>query len=76
MGYEEKLKQLADNYGDWWEKGFQTPRMTSELYPYDKMFSPIRVNNLTLKNRLVMAPMGNRHVRRDRAPESEDAQIL
>ena len=59
MGYEEKLKQLADNYGDWWEKGFQTPRMTSELYPYDKMFSPIRVNNLTLKNRLVMAPMGN-----------------
>lgn len=59
MNYEEKLKQLTDCYGDWWKKGFQAPRMTSELYPYEKMFSPIRINNLTLKNRLVMAPMGN-----------------
>lgn len=59
MNYEEKLKQLTDSYGDWWEKGFQTPKMTSELYPYEKMFSPIRINDLTLKNRLVMAPMGN-----------------
>ena len=33
--------------------------MTSELYPYDALFSPIRVNRLTLKNRIVMAPMGN-----------------
>ena len=74
MGYEEKLKQLADNYGDWWEKGFQTPRMTSELYPYDKMFSPIRVN---LEKQACDGADGQyRHVRRDRAPESEDAQIL
>jgi 2-enoate reductase len=33
--------------------------MTSAVYPYPAMFSPVRVNRLTLKNRLVMAPMGN-----------------
>jgi hypothetical protein len=33
--------------------------MTKELYPYDRMFSPIQVNSITLKNRIVMAPMGN-----------------
>ncbi|MBL8966340.1 MAG: enoate reductase, partial [Spirochaetaceae bacterium] len=33
--------------------------MTKELYPFDRTFSPIRVNKLTIKNRLVMAPMGN-----------------
>ena len=34
-------------------------RMTQLLYPYKSIFSPIRVNNLILKNRLIMAPMGN-----------------
>ncbi|MBQ3004518.1 MAG: FAD-dependent oxidoreductase, partial [Clostridia bacterium] len=33
--------------------------MTKNLYPYDKMFSPIKINGVTVKNRLVMAPMGN-----------------
>lgn len=33
--------------------------MTRELYPYTSIFSPIRVNRLTIKNRVVMAPMGN-----------------
>ncbi len=59
MNYELKLKELHSSFGNWWENGFETPKMTSDLYPYDKMFSPIRVNNLTLKNRLIMAPMGN-----------------
>ena len=34
-------------------------RMTQDLYPYTALFSPIQVNSLTLKNRLVMGPMGN-----------------
>ena len=59
MNYEEKLTQLASDYADWWNKGYEMPSMTSNLYPYDNMFSPVRVNRLTLKNRLVMAPMGN-----------------
>lgn len=59
MNYEEKLKEMHSSFGDWWEKGYDAPKMTQELYPYDKMFSPITVNRLTLKNRLIMAPMGN-----------------
>lgn len=59
MNYEDKIRQLSESYGDWWEKGFETPRMTDKLYPYTNMFSPIQVNKLTIKNRLVMAPMGN-----------------
>lgn len=59
MNYEEKLKELHASYGDWWNKGYETPKMTADLYPYDTMFSPIQVNSLTLKNRLIMAPMGN-----------------
>lgn len=34
-------------------------RMTQELYPYDRLFSPIKINKLTIKNRIIMAPMGN-----------------
>ncbi|NLA82680.1 MAG: NADH:flavin oxidoreductase, partial [Clostridiaceae bacterium] len=33
--------------------------MTQLLYPYKSLFSPIEVNSIKLKNRLVMAPMGN-----------------
>ncbi len=59
MDYEAKIRQLVDSYGDWWNKGFETPEMTGKLYPYTQMFSPITINRLRLKNRLVMAPMGN-----------------
>lgn len=59
MNYEDKLQDLHSCYADWWKKDYDVPQMTKELYPYDKMFSPIKVNRLTIKNRLVMAPMGN-----------------
>ncbi len=59
MDYDKKLQQLDADFADWWKKGFDSPEMTSALYPYNAMFSPIKVNRLTLKNRLVMAPMGN-----------------
>ena len=59
------VQQLIDSYGNWvcaednQNCAGGSARMTRELYPYEKMFSPIRVNSLTIKNRLVMAPMGN-----------------
>ena len=56
---EEILKRLEDSYGDWFDGKFETPDMTNKLYPYEKLFSPIRVNKLTIKNRIVMGPMGN-----------------
>lgn len=59
MSYEDKIKQLSADYADWWKKGFSAPTMSNDLYPYDVMFSPIKVNRITIKNRLVMAPMGN-----------------
>ena len=59
------VQQLVDGYGNWvcaadnLNRAGGSAEMTSDLYPYDRMFSPIRVNGITLKNRLVMAPMGN-----------------
>ncbi len=57
--YNATVKELVDSYGNWWENGFDIPQMTNELYPYENIFSPIKINRLTVKNRLVMAPMGN-----------------
>ena len=59
MVNDKILYDLDDNFGHWWECGFSAPTMTKNLYPYTKMFSPIKVNKLTIKNRLVMGPMGN-----------------
>lgn len=56
---ENVVQNLCDSYGDWWNRGFETPEMTQNLYPYTTMFSPIRIGKLTVKNRIVMAPMGN-----------------
>lgn len=57
--YERVLSRLEDTFGDWFNKGVEAPTMSSELYPYTKMFEPIKVNNIEIKNRLVMGPMGN-----------------
>lgn len=51
--------QLTDQFADWWKKGFEIPKMTKELYPYNELFTPIRINSTIIKNRVVMAPMGN-----------------
>lgn len=59
MEREKKLNALVNSFGDWWKQGFETPEMTQNLHPYTEMFKPITVNRLTLKNRLVMGPMGN-----------------
>lgn len=59
--YSEKILFDLDNeFGNWFDKKhFTTPRMTKKLYPYTKMFEPIKINKLVVKNRLVMGPMGN-----------------
>lgn len=58
------VQQLVDSFGNWIRTDCEnreggTGRLTKDLYPYDSLFSPIRINRLTVKNRLVMAPMGN-----------------
>ncbi len=57
--YEQILDSLENTFGDWFNGKIQIPEMTNELYPYTQMFSPIKVNSIELKNRLVMGPMGN-----------------
>ncbi|MGN0486107.1 MAG: FAD-dependent oxidoreductase [Acutalibacteraceae bacterium] len=61
MKKDKKVQELMDFYGDWFKDKdtLESGKMTQNLYPYEKMFSPIQINRLTVKNRLVMAPMGN-----------------
>ena len=59
MKSDKKVQELVDSYGDWWNHGFEIPQMTKKLYPYTQLFSPIKVNSITIKNRIVMGPMGN-----------------
>ena len=58
---EQRLQELVKHYGDWFldEENGRKGRMTRNLYPYTQLFSPITVNRLKIKNRLIMAPMGN-----------------
>ncbi|MBU1080796.1 MAG: enoate reductase, partial [Spirochaetes bacterium] len=57
----ERVAALVASVGTWYEKPgcLAAGKMTKDLYPYTSMFSPIKVNRLSIKNRLVMAPMGN-----------------
>ncbi|MCR5484168.1 MAG: FAD-dependent oxidoreductase, partial [Clostridiales bacterium] len=61
MNKDKKILELVDYYGDWFknEDVVKKGKMTSDLFPYDKIFSPVKINRMTVKNRLVMAPMGN-----------------
>lgn len=58
------VQDLIDSFGNWFLEESKEPceraaEMTKDLYPYDKLFSPIRINRMNVKNRIVMAPMGN-----------------
>jgi hypothetical protein len=55
------VKELLEQYPHWFDESerMELAQMTSKNYPYKTLFSPIRVNRLTLKNRIVMGPMGN-----------------
>lgn len=59
--YQEEIKFLVDHYGDWFleDSLLESAKMSQSLYPYEKLFSPIKINSITVKNRLIMGPMGN-----------------
>ncbi len=59
MKFDKKLVELTESFGDWFNGKFGIPTMTKKLYPYKNMFSPIKINSITVKNRIVMGPMGN-----------------
>jgi 2-enoate reductase len=55
------VKELLDQYPKWFSESghMDLAQMTTRNYPYTSLFSPIQINRLTLKNRIVMGPMGN-----------------
>ena len=68
MGKDALVQQLVDSFDAWPAEDQDarpagasggSARMAQELYPYDALFSPIQINRVKLKNRIVMAPMGN-----------------
>lgn len=56
---DQILYDLHEKYGVWFKEDNSIPEMTNKLYPYTHIFSPIKVNSVTIKNRVVMAPIGN-----------------
>lgn len=67
MARERTITSLIEHYDAWAGKTPESSEnwygreasMTSDLHPYTELFSPIKINKLTIKNRIVMAPMGN-----------------
>ncbi|WP_373897590.1 FAD-dependent oxidoreductase [Haloimpatiens sp. FM7315] len=59
--YELIVENLLNNFAQWYkdEDEFKSGEMSKNLYPYKNLFSPIQINNVKIKNRIVMAPMGN-----------------
>ena len=59
--YSERMKAVVEKFGTWYEDNIRLNDgiITSRLYPYTSIFSPLQVNSVKIKNRLVMGPMGN-----------------
>ncbi len=59
--FNDTLSRWSSYFENWFmdQSNFQGAKMESEMYPYTALFEPIRINNLTVKNRIVMAPLGN-----------------
>src|SRR4030043_700342 len=59
--YQKFVANLIEGYGEWSgiEERLADGRMTDKLFPYHQLFSPIQVNSIKIKNRIVMGPMGN-----------------
>ena len=55
------IRRLTEDYGTWFldDERLEQGRLRGRLHPYERLFSSVRINGVTLKNRVVMAPMGN-----------------
>ncbi len=59
--YQNQIEELMKNLNSWFDnpKRLEDGKMTANLFPYKKLFEPIQINKLKIKNRIVMGPMGN-----------------
>ncbi len=55
------VERLTEEYGSWFlrDERLAQGRLSGRLHPFEQLFSPIPINGVTLKNRIVMGPMGN-----------------
>ncbi|MFC1671154.1 FAD-dependent oxidoreductase [Spirochaetota bacterium] len=62
--YNETLEKLEEYFGSWIDdkSALEKGRMTKKLYPYTELFRPLQINSINIKNRIIMAPMGNINV--------------
>ena len=67
------IARLTDHYGSWFldDEELERGRMSSRLHPFERLFSPVRINGVTVKNRIVMGPMGNLSVADETGRPSE-----
>jgi 2-enoate reductase len=59
---ESFLHDLLERLDTWpagIEAGAAMPHLSAERHPYPRLFEPIQVNEVWIKNRIVMGPMGN-----------------
>lgn len=58
---DQEIKKLIDGYGKWFlnEEIIKKVEMEHLYLSSGAIFEPIRINNMTVKNRLMMAPMDN-----------------
>jgi len=59
--YDKNPDRWTEYFGNWFmnRENFKGASMENSLYPYTALFEPVRINTVTAKNRIVMAPMGN-----------------
>jgi 2-enoate reductase len=56
-----RIAGLVEEFGSWFLSDERLARghMSASLYPFEHLFSPIQINGVRVKNRIVMGPMGN-----------------
>lgn len=60
-GKDSLIEKIIRYCGDWFSdyERVNWGKMTNNLYPYKRLFEPIQINSIRIKNRIVMGPMGN-----------------
>ena len=59
--YQKLIAELEASYGIWFKdkEKWADGAMGTRLYPYERLFSPLQINKIKVKNRIVMGPMAN-----------------
>lgn len=61
VGHDDTVRRLTGEHGSWFldDARLEQGRLSGRLHPFERLFSPVRINGVTLANRVGMAPLGN-----------------